>query len=301
MFSETLSRAEVFMWKSARLLERKLFTYLFDRDGGQQDAGPVIAALKAYQNPDGGLGHALEPDNRCPDSQPIFVEFGLYVLEMVNALGDPHIQAEILLPACDWLQSVTTAEGGVPFTVPTARRYPSTPWMEAPQNPPAALNPTASIAGLMLKAGVRHAWVERASTFCWREIPKNQKQGYHDITPLVTFLLNTPDRERAAAELARIKEIVRQPGVVEMDPHAGGYTQMPLDWAPAPDSFFRPLFDGATIQLHLTELAKRQQPDGAWSVTWDAVSEYAASEWRGRFAIDNLLRLRAYEKAGFTV
>ena len=33
-------------------------------------AEPVIEALRGYRNPDGGFGHALEPDVRCPSSQP---------------------------------------------------------------------------------------------------------------------------------------------------------------------------------------------------------------------------------------
>ena len=288
------SRAETFLWTNARLLERRLFACLF-RDGSAES---VVAALKAYQNPDGGLGHALEMDNRCPDSQPLFVEFGLYVLDRVNALRDPRVQNEILLPMCGFLQSITTPEGGVPFSLPSANPYPHTPWMEAPENPPAGLNPTASIAGLLLKSGVQHPWLEQASQYCWREIPRNQKQGYHDLTPLITFLRNAPDPDRAARELERIAAIIRAPGVVEMDPHAGGYAQMPLDWAPAPDSFCRPLFDDDTLRLHLSELAKRQQPDGGWPITWDAVSPFAASEWRSHVTINALVTLREYEKAG---
>lgn len=290
-----LSRAETFFWTDSRLLERQVFACLF-RGGSYQT---VAAVLKAYQNPDGGLGNALEPDNRCPDSQPIFIEFGLYILEMVNALHDPRVRAELLLPACDFLQSVTTPEGGVPFTMPTANAYPCTPWMLAPENPPAALNPTASLAGLLLKSGIKHPWLDQASEFCWREIPANQKTGYHDLTPLITFLINTPDQARAARELERIDAMIRRPGVVEMDPHAGGYVQMPLDWAPTPNSYCRKFFDDHTLRLHLAELAKRQLPDGAWPITWDAVSAFAASEWRARFAINALNTLQEYEKAGF--
>ena len=66
MNPEIFSIAETFIWNNARLLERQLFTYLFH--GGSSQA--VIAALKAYQNPDGAFGNALEPDNRCPGSQP---------------------------------------------------------------------------------------------------------------------------------------------------------------------------------------------------------------------------------------
>ena len=69
-------KAAAFIWENGRLLERRLFEYYFL--GGSKDG--VLRALKAYQNEDGGFGHALEPDLRTPESQPLFVEFGLRTL-----------------------------------------------------------------------------------------------------------------------------------------------------------------------------------------------------------------------------
>ena len=58
--------ARTFIYASARLLERQLFAVLFEDD----DPRSVISALRAYQNPDGGFGNALESDLRTPVSQP---------------------------------------------------------------------------------------------------------------------------------------------------------------------------------------------------------------------------------------
>ena len=55
----------------------------------------------------------------------------------------------------------------------------------------------------------------------------------------VVFLQNAPDPARASARLAQLVERARQPGLVELDPDAGGYVHMPLDWAGRPDSPFR--------------------------------------------------------------
>ena len=57
------NRAEKFIYNNARLLERQLFAFHFK--GGSREQ--VLTALSAYQNADGGFGHALEPDIRCPD------------------------------------------------------------------------------------------------------------------------------------------------------------------------------------------------------------------------------------------
>src|SRR5262249_51662046 len=84
--------AREFMLRNARLLELRLFATLFE------DAPPdgVALALGAYRNDDGGLGHGLEPDARCPESQPLFVAFGLGTLVEAGARDD-----ELVLGCCD--------------------------------------------------------------------------------------------------------------------------------------------------------------------------------------------------------
>ncbi len=43
--------------------------------------------------------------------------------------------------------------------------YPYADWWTVEDNPPASLNPTAAIAGLLLKHGVQHPWIESASQY----------------------------------------------------------------------------------------------------------------------------------------
>ena len=47
--------AKSFIYAQARLLDRHLFAALFEYGG----SAPVLAALRPYQNSDGGFGHAL--------------------------------------------------------------------------------------------------------------------------------------------------------------------------------------------------------------------------------------------------
>jgi hypothetical protein len=72
--------AENFIWSAARLVDRHRYAMLFAHGPAQ----PVIEALRGYRNPDGGFGHALEPDLRCPDSQPAPT---LYALEILGEAG----------------------------------------------------------------------------------------------------------------------------------------------------------------------------------------------------------------------
>lgn len=286
--SQRLQKAQDFTWRNARLIERYLFTCLF-ANGGKE---PVLAALRAYQNEDGGFGNALEPDKRCPSSQPQDIEIALHILDAIDAMNDPMVTR-----ACDYLVTITTPDGGVPYALPSVNAYPHAPWWTAEDNPPASLNPTAAIAGLLLKYGIQHPWVGTASEFCWREIAATDTTEFHTLMPVITFLEHATDRARAEHELQRIASRLTQPGVIELDPNAEGYIQKPLDWAPTPRSFCRRLFDDETIKRHLAALANRQQDDGGWPISWEAISPAVEIEWRGRMTIEVLRTLDAYEGA----
>jgi hypothetical protein len=285
--TNTFTRAETFIWSNARLLERRLFAYHFR--GGPRDA--VLAALRAYQNEDGGFGQALEPDIRCPDSQPVPVQ---HALEILDAVGPDD---EMLQRACDFLTSITTDEGGVPFVLPTARNYPHAPWWHADDDPPASLNPTAAIAGLLHKLGFDHPWLRGATAYCWEHIAGQNPTEMHEMGVMIAFLRYVPDRQRAERELERLGEYLRTSGLVA-DLASTEYVRKPLDWAPTPDHPLRALFDEATIQANLDILLTQQQDDGGWTISWPPLSPGCELEWRGWVTLATLQTLRANDRLG---
>src|SRR5215472_2288776 len=99
-----------FLNKQARLLDRRLFATCFL---GAPAAG-VIDALRGYQNDDGGFGHGLEPDKRCPASLPIDVEVALHALDTAGSTDETMVRR-----ACDFLAR-TAAEAGAGGAVPPA-------------------------------------------------------------------------------------------------------------------------------------------------------------------------------------
>src|SRR5215211_7932478 len=154
--SQLLESAQTFILSNARLLERRLFAFLFH----QGNPDHVRTALLAYQNADLGFGNALEPDKRTARSQPIDQEFALRVLD------DIGFDRGIALQICDFLETITTTEGGVPFVLPTVRDAPRAPWWDTdPDEPPASINPTASITGLLHKYKIQHPWLDRATDY----------------------------------------------------------------------------------------------------------------------------------------
>jgi hypothetical protein len=282
---QIVETAREFLLSNGRLLERRRFAYLFE-DGPRE---PVLAALAAYQNPDGGFGNALEPDKRCADSQPIDQEVALSVLEEIGP--DEAMVAHM----CHWLQATSTQEGGVPFTLPTARSAPRAPWWDTDEERPRAnINPTASIAGLLYGLGGQHPWLEPAARYCWRQIEESEEFEMHEIQCVLTFLRHAPERERARREISRIGEWVKRSGVVALDPNAEGYVCRPLGLAPHPAHPARCFFDDAVIAAHLDALASGQREDGGWAISWPAVTPACELEYRGMMTLAAIKTLRAY-------
>lgn len=281
-----LKLAQNFIWCNARLLDRHRFAHLFAGQGRE----PVLSALRAYQNADGGFGNGLEPDLRGPVSQPQPVEFALHILDEVDALGDPMVER-----ALEYLVGISTPEGGVPFVLPMADEYPRAPWWNSGPQPPAALNPTAAIAGVLHKHHVGHAWLGPATEFAWRAIEGvGDEMGGYDYKCAFAFLEHVPDRGRAQAALARLGAALLASDTLTLDPAATDHAFMPLDFAPAPSSPARALFDDATIERHLDGLAARQQADGGFTISWQPPSPLAELEWRAVVTIGALTTLRAY-------
>lgn len=280
---DRLDAAERFLWLNARLIDRLRFQMLFR--GGP--AAAVVAALRAYENPDGGYGHAFEPDLRGPESQPVPAQHALEFLHEAGIDDDPAIGR-----LCDFLASVTAADGGVPFVLPSVRESPRAPWWEPPDVPPGSLVPTATLAGQLHRIGSGHPWLARATEFCWRAIDEQDEVPPYAAYAVLAFLDHVPDRARAEAAFERVRKPILEH--VTLDPHAEGEAHHPLDFAPRPDGFGRRLFDDAVIDEHLDELVDAQQEDGGWKVNFLIWTPITGHDWNGFFTLERLKTLRAY-------
>lgn len=287
---ELLERARAFIYNNARLLDRRRYEYHFE--GGTKKA--VLSALQAYQNPDGGFGHALEPDIRCPQSQPVPTEMALHILDEVDGFDSP-----ILDGIANYLQRIALPNGGFPLVFRDAQTYPHAPWWKTDSDAAPSINPTGTILGLLYKQTarpeiVREPWFERSVRYVWRQFETTEPHHYHDGVQWIHFLRHTPERERAA-EAARVLDgWLRLPTTIERNPDAEGYVQKVLDWAPSPDSYARKFVSEADVERHLNALIRQQREDGGWPLSFAAVSPAGESEWRGLLAVDRLRTIKSY-------
>ena len=170
---------------------------------------------------------------------------------------------------------------------------------EAPPEPPPSINPTGSIVAVLAKRNVAHPWIARGTQFCWGFLEDQQPTGFDDLRCAIAFLEQTDERDRAAAQLTRMRDYLRASKEIEFDLSAPGYVHPPLDWAPAPTGFGHSLFTRDQLIEGLAALVNAQRDDGGWPIKWPAISPGVELEWRGRVTIDALLTLRAYARAGY--
>ena len=277
-----LERARDFILREARLIDRRLFEVWFE--GG--DPALVLAALRAYQNPDGGFGHALEADTRTAASQPLYVEVALEWMADAG-LAD----AEMAVRACDFLQAVSGPEDGAPILLPGfAAAAHAAHWRGLDFKP--HINPNGGIVGRLYELGVEHPWRERAAAFCWAQL--DRIDGAHDASEALIFLEHVPDRVRAEPEMTKLLAELPGQRFYKPDPAAEGYGLTPLNYAPSPTSAARGLFDDELIARNLDHLAAGQEDDGGWPIAWEPPSRAAVSEWRGVVTLRALKVLKAY-------
>ncbi|MEU6995030.1 hypothetical protein ABZ953_30795 [Streptomyces sp. NPDC046465] len=296
-----VSRAEHFVWLTARVLEQRRFAYHFlDGAGGDPAAGAVEAALTSYATGDGGYGYALEPDLRGPVSQPLHAGHALRVLDSIHRCGGQRVEH-----VCRYLTSVSTPEGALPAIHPSQRGYPSAPFVPIVDNPPSELLATGPVVGLLHRNEVWHAWLFRATDFCWAAVESLEKSHPYEVQAAVAFLDGAPDRRRAQAAADRLGRLVREQRIAALDPenldaypvspgYAPGEHHFPHDFAKAPESLARSWFTDAEMERSLDFLAGEQQEDGGWPVRWRQWAPGTALESRPIVTIEALRTLRAY-------
>jgi hypothetical protein len=275
----------------ARLLDRRRFELFFKG----ADAEPVLAALRAYRNADGGYGYGLEPDLRAPESQPAAAWHAFEVFADVGPVIAPEA-AEL----CDWLDTIALPDGGLPFALPIEDPSGCAPfWAQA--DPQAfSLQITAIVAAYANRVAAHdpavagHPWLVRATSCCLAAIDSLEAAPQAYVLAFAVKLLDAVhDRDEAAPGLlARLGEYVPRDGRL---PVVGGLPEealRPLDIAPEPGRPARSLLDEAAVSADLERLANEQEEDGGWTVDFQSYSPVAALEWRGYATVRALSVLR---------
>lgn len=268
-----LPAAERFIWSAARLVDRHRWAMFT----GRGPASAVVEALRGYRNADGGFGHALEPDLRCPQSQPAATLYALEMLGEAGAMDDP-----LARDAVAWVASIAEPDGGIPFVLPGFEDYPHTFWW-APQ--PGSFLTFALAATLHAHGVTGDPWLARATDWCWDAIGAAEAPSGYWLKHACAFLDHVPDEARACTALDALAPVVAGGEAVALDAGADGEALRPLDLSPRPGLRTRAVLPAQAIEGHLDAVEAGQQDDGGWMFDWLAWSPAQTADWRGSVTI----------------
>lgn len=277
-----VAAAERFIFENARLLERQRLAALL-HDAPSQ---PALSALRAYRNPDGGFGHALEPDVRGPHSEPVSTLDALDTLVELGATNDP-----MLTDAAAWLASIAAPDGSIPMVMPTAAAYPHAPWM-VPGDGGSHL--TLMLAAVLANAGASSAWLDRANQWCWQRIAGPDGLSGYWIKAGLMFLDAVADEQRALTAIRPLRDRLDADGSIRVPGGTEDERLRPLVLSPRPGLRSRTLFTQEQIDAELDALEAGQQEDGGWTFDFLAWCPAQALEWRGIVTLGALTTLRAH-------
>ncbi|MBO2463626.1 hypothetical protein [Actinomadura violacea] len=286
-----LNSASDFMATHARLLDRRRFDLLT----GEGDPDAVLAALNAYRNRDGGYGHGLEPDLRSRTSQP---GPALHAFEVFAELAPATAPEAAAL--CDWLETVTLPDGGIPFGVHVPDPAGCAPFWAGADPDASSLQITAVVAATAHRVAAHdpavaaHPWLARATRFCLDAVRAKTDLHALELASALWLLDAVHATEPEAAELiALLGEHIPPDGLVHV---AGGLEDemmRPLDFAPLPGTLVRALFAPEVVAAELDRLERGQEVDGGWRVDFASYSPIAELEWRGYQTVKAVSILRA--------
>jgi hypothetical protein len=291
------NQARDYLFTHGRPLEQARYNYHFE-DGA---ADAVLAALKVFQNDDGGFGHGLEPDLRTLASSVIATSTAFHILREIEA-DAKHGQVQ---SAIDFLMSAYDPDARVwPIVPPEVEDGPHAPWWfyetSAKNFGDFLHNPRAEVLGHLYHFGcpINHGFMDVVLDGL-RGLP--EQMALYDLRSYLGLASAQGLSVRVQQDLDTILS-VRIPATIANDPtdwaeHGG---LLPLAAAPLPESYAAKYVADELIEANLDYVIASQNPDGSWPVPWEWSAfgkeawKQAEQDWKGVFILDNLRSLRAY-------
>jgi hypothetical protein len=304
--NRTFDKAKTFIYRNARPLDFVRWQYHFE--SGSKEA--VLTALAAYQNKDGGFGHALEPDAWNPNSAPIQTWTATEILREIDFTDAAH---PIIQGILRYLSSGQEFTGQFWDNAPSSNNeYPHAPWWHTDSNSTChhSYNPTACLAGFIICFADRHSDLYRLGCRIAREaydayFGQDLLGDMHTAGCYIrlwqylneagmTDIIDLPALKEKL--LLQVKSSITQ-NTAEWET---GYICKPSQFFNTRDSIF--YSDNKDIADYEYEyIVKSQLEDGSWNIPWGwngYPDEWAISKnwWKGNGAILNMLYLKGMGK-----
>ena len=300
----TFEKARGFIYRNARPLDLAMFQYLFE-NGSREN---VIAALSAYQNPDGGFGWGIEADNFNPNSQPMGVWKATEYICRIGGIESEHPVIQGIFRYLSSGDGFDQARNQWNNTVLTSNSYPCAIWWKYPESGSAfSYNPTAALAGFL----IRYAKKQSALYEKGIRIAKEAAEW---------FIQDAPLERHIAGCFISLYEYCTDAGVMPFDGNAlmeklkeivdrsicrdvsrwGEYIPRPSAFVTSRGSRFYHEGLEELCRAECEYIKSTQLPDGFYPVPWtwgnDYKEWYVAENWcKAIITIENMLFLREFD------
>lgn len=269
-------RAKNFIYRNARPLDLYRWRYLFE-GGSRED---VLSALSAYQNEDGGFGHALEPDCWNPHSAPLQIWVATRILDEVGLKDGSH---PIVRGILRYLSSGKDFDGHTwASSLKSNAEYPHAPWWAPEPDPETPYNPTASLAGFALRFAdgdsVLHETARRVAQEAYLYFEEHfPLPSMHTASCFVELYealraYGAQDLLDLQAFEALLREQIRALITYDASKWATAYVCRPSQFISSRTSVFF-AENREVCEEECRFLSASQEPDGSWGVMW-AWAEY---------------------------
>ena len=229
-----------------------------------------------YQNEDGGFGHGLEPDCWNTVSSPIQT---WAATEIVREVGLKDAAHPIIRGILRYLGSASDFNGHVWLqTIPSNNDCPHAPWWSYVPSQEPTYNPTASLAGFILKyagreselfaTGVRLA--KEAYAFFRTNAPMD---SMHTVSCFVELYEDLEELDRNGdIDMGEFRDLLQQQirHVLTWDTSVWSteYACKPSLFIHSKDSPFY-LQNKELCDFECEFLSQTQEADGTWKITWE--------------------------------
>ncbi|MDD3400110.1 MAG: hypothetical protein PHT58_00560 [Eubacteriales bacterium] len=297
-------RARDFIYRNARPIDLARWKYLFE-DGSREE---VVACLSAYQNKDGGFGHALEPDCWNERSTPLQTWTATRIIKEIDFEDTTN---PLILGILDYLESGDEFDGhrwhGL-NTVKSNNDYPHAPWWAYLHETETSFNPTASLIGFILKYAPKGSPLHQKACGLAREAYADFKKRFpldsmHEIACFVELYGYIKEcQEQNLVDLDEffglLKQQISMAITYQTDTWLTEYVCKPSMFIAASKSDF--YADNQNIcGFECDFIRKTQNSDGTWSVNWswsEYPQQWAISKnwWKSDIIIKNMAFIKAF-------
>lgn len=298
-------KARGFVYRNARPLELARWRFHFE-NGSADD---VVTALSAFQNEDGGLGHALEEDNFNPNSLPMGVWKAAEILDEIGFSDKSHPIIKGMLRYLESGSCFDTAHKQWLNTVPSNNDYPCAIWWAYNGESEFRYNPTAALAGFILKFAEKDSVIYQKALIIAKQavewfdanVPFNEMHVTNCFVRLYECLCIT-GADVCCMDSFKGKLITQVNNSICRDTSKWGkeYVSLPADFICSKDSIF--IGGNEELLKEQCRLVKQMQlPDGSFPVAWIWCNDYAeyhiaANWWKSEFCIGYMRFIRDFEE-----